>query len=344
MRIHHLLAAVLLLPGGATGQSQGAPAADSFFADDSVAVVTLTLPMGFIRRERSVEEQASARFEIDANTYDIKVRARGNFRRSEDVCDFPPVRLNFKKSETNGTPLHGIDKVKLVTHCNSGVKHYERTVVREFLAYKILNILTDTSFRARLLRITYVDSDGKRKKQENFAVMLEHRDQLAARIGGRPVEMVRTAASVLDRDYTNLVSVFQYLIGNTDYSPVVARDGEPCCHNAELFFDAGERLHAIPYDFDHSGLVNARHARPNPRFRIRKVTQRVYRGRCINNDILQQTLDYVNSRQEEILNMIETIEGPDDATRKEAAKYVKSFYKIALNPKSVQRYMANACI
>ena len=48
--------------------------------------------------------------------------------------------------------------------------------------------------------------------------------------------------------------MFSYMIGNTDWSMAYQ-------HNTEMFFNG--KINSSPYDFDHSGLVNAYYAKPN---------------------------------------------------------------------------------
>ncbi len=337
------VAAILSLAGGAVAAKQSQPP-DPFFRDNNLVTATLTAPMAFVLEDRSVEEQAPGTLAFDGEIYEVQVRARGRFRRDPKICDFPPIRLNFKKSETRDTVLHGLDKVKLVTHCNTRSERYEQGVVREYLAYRILNLLTELSFNARLLRITYHDSNEQQDDITSFAIILEHRDRFEKRTGKARVEIERAVPSSLDGAHTNIVSVFQYMIGNTDYSPVAAMKGEICCHNSVLFGSEAAPMVSIPYDFDMAGLVNAPHAAPNPRFRLESVKERLYRGRCINNDRLPETVAHFSARQAAILEMIETIEGPSKGTRARAANYVRGFYKIVSKPKLVKRRMADACI
>ncbi len=338
-----LVASALSLTAGLLAAQEAEPP-DPFFRENSVATATLTAPMKFVRRDRSVEEQAPGSLALGDAVFDVQVRARGQYRRQKRVCDFPPLRLNFKKSQTRDTVLHGFDKVKLVTHCETASKRYDQDVVREYLAYKILNLLTDQSFNARLLRLTYHDSDGRQANITKFAILIEHRERVAKRIGKPMLEIEGTRPSALDRKHANLIAVFQYMIGNTDFSLIAGAEGDRCCHNAELFGTETEPLVAIPYDFDMAGIVDARHATPNPRFSIDAVTDRLYRGRCTNNEYLQATLDHFIARQDAILELIATVDGPTDATRKKAARYVASFYTTILKPKSVERRMRRACI
>ena len=124
------------------------------------------------------------------------------------------------------------------------------------------------------------------------------------RLGREELEIPETTLSALDPTYTNLTSVFQFLIANTDFSPIAAAPGESCCHNGKLIGRPGQPIYAVPYDFDMSGFVDAPYATPNPRFGLRNVKQRLYRGRCVNNEYVPATLEHFRDHREEIIDLI----------------------------------------
>lgn len=334
--------ALFLCPVAASAQKAKGP--DPVFASNDVLTMTLTAPMVTITRERPVEVQLPGTVQHGDDTYDVQVRARGKFRRQKEICNFPPIRLNFKKSQTKNTPLQGLDRVKVVTHCKDRSNKYEQTILREYLAYRILNLLTDVSFRVRLLDITYIDTEGKQPDRKSVAFLIEHRDRMSRRLGEPAIRIDRTSVAALDPEYTNLVSIYHYLIGNTDYSPIAAAKGETCCHNHELFGKKGQPILSVPYDFDQSGIVNAPHAGPNPRFDLRDVRQRLYRGRCVNNQHLDATIAYVVEKKPEMYALINELEGLSKSSRRGTISYVGQFYKTIENPKSVQRRLVKACI
>lgn len=160
-------------------------------------------------------------------------------------------------------------------------------------------------------------------------------------------ELKTERASVADivPDRLNLTSVFAYLIGNTDFSPIAGPPGEKCCHNYVLFRkeDSGP-IFAIPYDFDQSGFVNAPYAVPASVFRLKSVRTRLYRGRCVNNEHLAGSLQRFRDRQRQIYVLINDLEGLTDYTRKSLLDYVNAFYKIMNNPRAVQRNIAGKCV
>ena len=125
---------------------------DPLFDDHSVIVLTITAPMPSLLKQRPNEEYLPGRIEYteaDGSmvTIDTGVRTRGNYRRQKRICPFPPLRVNVDKSQAKGTLFHKQDKLKLVAHCRDNSERYEQGVIREYLAYRILNLLTDISYR-----------------------------------------------------------------------------------------------------------------------------------------------------------------------------------------------------
>ena len=318
------------------------------FAADETLVATIEAPMGILMRERSedVEYDGVFRYVDDAGegrALDVAVRIRGKFRARRDICDFAPLRLNFRKSQVRDTLFDGQDKLKLVTHCESAGSYHEQFILREYLAYRFLATVTDRAFRVRLLRITYVDSEKARTIDTKYAFLIEHKDSVAERIGADLARIPRIAVDDLDRVQTNLVTVFAYFIGNTDFSAVMGPKDEYCCHNVELFEETPGTYVPIPYDFDQAGIVDAPYATPNPRFPIESVTERHYRGLCRNNELLDDTLTLFTENRGEFNRLIEITEGMNSSTRAKLRRYIDRFYKAARDERRVTKTFVNEC-
>ncbi|HEY2726089.1 MAG TPA: hypothetical protein VGI61_02870, partial [Parafilimonas sp.] len=94
----------------------------------------------------------------------VKIKVRGNFRKDKSNCSFPPLLLNFPKHYDDSAGLFMNQKnLKLVTQCIN-----DDYVVREWLVYKLYNLITEKSFRARLVRVDYVDSSSKLKTETHY--------------------------------------------------------------------------------------------------------------------------------------------------------------------------------
>ncbi len=322
---------------------------DPLFTGEDIIEVRIEAPFQTLMQDRSIEEEIPALFQYvnsDGKTieFDAGLRARGNFRRRVDVCDFTPLRLNFKKSQTKGTLFDHQNKLKLVTHCKSGSPRYEQVVANEYLVYRVFNILTDASFRARLLRVTYVDTGRNNSERVSLAFLIEHQDRLAKRIDTDVLEKRMVIFPDLNPKHTSLAAVFHYFIGNTDFSPVAAAPGKTCCHNHSLFANEGEAIYSIPYDFDMSGFVNAPHARPSPRLHLRNVRERLYRGRCLNNAYIPESVARFFEQRDEIYALINKQELLTNASRKAMLKFVDQFYKSLDSPKKIAKELDKDCI
>jgi hypothetical protein len=338
-----VLALILAATPVAFAQSD---AADPLFQSHEILQATFEGPLMEFIDEKSKEKELKGIFSVvDTDgtklEFDVKFRARGNFRH--DNCDYPPIRLNFKKGQTKKTLFDKQDKLKLVVHCNRRAE-YHQIVLQEYLAYRVLNTLTDLSFRVRLLQIVYSDPGEGEQSPPRYAFLIEHKDRLAHRIDLKEFKTQQGQVGLMHADQLNLTSIFQYFIGNTDFSPVAGPPDEGCCHNYVLFKGQGPNVTAIPYDFDQSGFVDAPYANPNPNFRIRSVKQRVYRGRCINNRLIDSSIQKFQDERDAIYELIAEQPGFEERTRKNLAKFVDRFYELVEDPKKVEKLITKKCL
>jgi hypothetical protein len=343
-----LVALFLTLSPAVVAQTAEEVEVRPLFLSQETLNVRIEAPLSTLMKEQPDEEYLAGKFSYtDATgqefTFDLKLQTRGRFRRNKSTCTFSPLRLNFPKKQLAGSEFAGQDKLKLVTHCQRSNK-YEQLLLREFLAYRILHTLTDKSFGARLMKITYVDTEKNGDSIVKYGFVIEDEDDIGDRIGIAPSKIRKISSSQLDGKQANLVSVYEYLIGNTDFSLILGPEGSDCCHNAVLFSNGSPPHTPIPYDFDFSGLVDAPYASANPRFKLRSVKQRLYRGRCKFNEYMEGTFAYFQEKEPEIRQLIAELEGVSKSTRKGADKFVTSFYKDISDPKKIQRNFIGKCL
>jgi hypothetical protein len=339
-------AALTLLAVAANAQVSEYP--DPLFQSDEALSVSLTAPFTTLIKKRPKEDYLPGviRYEEADGTpvaLDLEIRTRGHFRHK--VCDYPPVLLNLKKNQTGGTLFAKQNKLKLVIPCRYSGR-YEQIILREYLAYRILNTVTDMSFRVRLLRVTFDNTEKNLKEPEvRYAFLIEHKKRLAERYDMKDLKIERTAVADIQPDRLNLTSVFAFLIGNTDFSPIAGAPNEGCCHNYVLFTkEKTDPILAIPYDFDQSGFVSAPYAAPAEPFKLRSVRQRLYRGRCVNNEYLEGSLQRFGDRRPDIYALINEQEGLSKGTRKKLVSYVDQFYRLINSPSDVKRYIVDKCV
>jgi hypothetical protein len=260
------------------------------------------------------------------------------------LCDFPPLRLTFSSENTEDTVFAGQGKLKLVVHCKSS-EAAEANILKEYAAYKMFNQVSSASYKVRLARINYRDTDHS-LKEDNFiryGFLIESAAELANRVGGVPAHVSGVRLSTLDQQHAARVYVFQYLIGNTDWSLVTAEGDDACCHNGDLF-DIQNRRYFVPYDFDLSGLVNARYAKPDASLQIRKVTQRLYRGYCIAPDALEAAIRDIAGEEKDILSVINQVPGLTGKEIEKAVNFLAKFFDQASNAEKLAESFENRCL
>ena len=223
--------------------------ADPLFASFETIDVTLEAPFRSLMRERDEDNELAGKLRYvdgDGETIelDVKVRTRGKFRASKDICEFAPLRLNFRTSQAAGTVFANQDKIKLVTHCDTRSTRYEQGLITEYLTYRLLNALTEFSYRARLLRIRYVYTDSK-SRIDSFAFLIENDERLAKRLDQDLLSVPNLQVANLDREYTNLVSVYQYMATPTS-RPSPARKNTTAATILRRTVRAGRRSSRYP--------------------------------------------------------------------------------------------------
>jgi hypothetical protein len=317
------------------------------FAADEVIDIVFEAPLNIIIKdaEKRPEVDGIMRYTEDDGrvvTLNLTMTTRGKSRLK--YCGFPPLKINLKRSETKGTLFAGQNKLKVVTRCRTGDK-FERYLLQEFSIYGAFNVLSDRSFRVRMLNVTYVDTSGKRKDETHSSYFIETDKEVAARYGMEDRDIEKAQFSKLDPAHASKLSLFQYLIGNTDWSMTSGPPGAGCCHNNKLIVTPGSESGWIllPYDFDQSGLINTSYSEPSEMLGIRSVRTRVFRGRCSNIDQLADTIVIFNERRAAIEAQLlpAALEGKP---RKTATKYIDEFYEIINDPKKLQKRIIGKCV
>lgn len=267
-------------------------------------------------------------------TIPVKLGSRGHFRKMARNCEFVPLRVELPKEGIAGTVFEGETNLKLGTHCeNDGA--YDQSVLREYLTYRLHNLVTPRSFRTRLARATYVDAKSSKPITTRYAIFIEHENDVARRLGGRIVELPRLTFKDIDAASLNTAMIFEYMIGNTDFSLWAL-------HNVRIVQDPAKTLFTVPYDFDLSGFVHAPYARVDPRLGIRAVTDRLYRGPCRTQDQIEPIVAEFRSKRAEMTALLDGMKELDATHRVEAKEYVESFFR-ATQPASIKRLFVDGC-
>ncbi|MEM9839758.1 MAG: hypothetical protein AAF830_11485 [Pseudomonadota bacterium] len=320
------------------------------FADETPLQITITGPFSQLLRTRAADEPPIYDATLivageESAPLPITMNARGNFRRQRDKCRFPPLRVRFQEKPSSGSVFHKQKSLKLVTHCRASPV-YAQYQTAEYLAYRLFNTLTPASLRVRMANISYVDEKNGKQVAERAAFFIEDIDDMAKRVDHKELEVPNIGRPAVDPQAGARIAVFQYMIGNLDWSMVSGKEGEDCCHNVKLVVedrDVLENIMPIPYDFDHAGLVDASYANPPTRFKLRSVRDRRYRGFCIHNDEARAVIEGLRPRRDEFLSMVDTVPGMSEKRQKKSRDYIESFFEDIANDASTQETIFDYC-
>lgn len=304
-----------------------------FFKEEVILNVTVEAYWSkLIKQKNKIGQITPARFitklpdsSIVNEPLDLVVR--GHFRRN--YCFVPPLKLIFKK--TDSSRMHPLKSIKLVSTCrlNSG---YQQYLLKEYLVYKMYNLLTDKSFRVRLLNINYKDSTEKKDGFSGYAFLIEDVKDMAKRDSCIEWTKGKIFTESTDRKQMTLVALFEYMIGNTDWSV-------PTPHNIKLIQrkeEPSSRPFAVAYDFDYSGLINTDYAVPDPLMNTETVTQRVYRGFSRTMEEINETLELFKKQKENIYGLVNNFELLTNGSKKNMINYLDGFFELINKPREVK--------
>ncbi len=270
-------------------------------------------------------------------TNEVRVKARGNSRKKR--CFFPPIKLNIKKSDVENKYLEDTKTIKLVTHCKHSVT-YENYILKEYLVYKLFNVISPNSFRVRLLEVDYIDTGKKGKDIDTWAFLIEPEGMLAERLDMFKIKNDELTQKYMEPDDMVRVSLFNYMVGNTDFS-VNGR------HNMKILQpnDVTKTLGIpVPYDFDYSGFVNATYAVPYEGLGIKSVKERYYLGLCKNEPSFEPILKEFLSKKKDLLKVVEDFEYLEGRDKKYLIDYLNEFFEEAERPNFIRNHVKSTCL
>ncbi len=317
------LAELLLAFASPAAAQQATP----LFASDAPIQLTLTAPLQQLISNRQSNETVPGTLTApDGPALPISLKLRGITRRTAQVCDFPPLRIDFTGKPPATSLFAGQNKLKLVTHCRNAPS-FQQYPLLEYAAYRMYNLLTPRSFRVRLAKIDYRDSGG-RQLMTRSGFLIEDLGDVARRNGTRETRAgERIRVTDLNPPDAARYAMFQHLIANHDWSMRAGPAGDRCCHNAELIGPlAPAAVIAVPYDFDFSGLVSAPYATPPDVLQISGVRQRFYRGYCLHNGEALAAARQMRALRPQLLGVLTQVPGLEPATQRRAAAFLQRFF------------------
>lgn len=263
----------------------------------------------------------------------VQVKTRGHFRRMKENCAYPPLMIEFPKAGAHLTTIFKEQKkLKLVMPCRG-----DEYVIREWLAYKLYNLVSPYSFRARLVRVKMDDKTSKKTSAEFYGMLLEEEKQMAKRNNATAIDKKLQPQQTQGKEFLNM-SVFQYMIGNTDWSVQYQQ-------NIKLIVLKTNVIPvAVPYDFDHSGIVNAPYAQPAEELLMNSIRERRYRGYCMPDlSAFEDIIKKFNDLKADIYKVYTSCTLIDEKYLKSTTQFLDDFYKTINNTKAWQKDFAYPC-
>jgi hypothetical protein len=258
---------------------------------------------------------------IPLTTIPVGISKRGHFRKNTDNCTFPPLRLHFKNNSVKGTLFEGLKKLKIVTHCQNKDTLFDQYILLEYYLYRIYNILTERSFKVRLVRCFYTDSKCFYPNIKRWGILLENPKDLAYRINGEILDVRYLTPKATNLYYYALMRLFQNMIINRDWSIGLL-------HNIELVGMYPDFLPVpIPFDFDMAGLIHIPYNSPSVAFKKDEKPVREFPIKKVPRKAMKKALEKVKHEKKPILALFEHDSFLTDSIRNRVIESIKEFYK-----------------
>ena len=310
----------------------------SLFENDDLLEVSLQFDVSkFLKkaaRDQSVDGIMTLHLsDTDSLERKVKVKYRGQSRY--EGCKYPPARIILRKPLYEGPDSGRIKKIKLVNQCQPGTT-FGDYVIREYIVYKLYNVVTDTSFRARLVRLSYIDTEKKRRPIIQYGILLEPEGLVESRLNlievkTKAVSMRHMLPTMIDR-----IAIFNYMVSNWDWSV-------PGQHNISVFsspiFEFAGQGVPIPFDFDLAGVVNADYAIPLPETGLKNNRDRTFLGICRSREVFQGELLNFMAKKDEFYSVIDNSPYLSKAAKRDITYFLDQFFDQLEKPRSFERLL-----
>lgn len=302
---------------------------------------SLTFNIKEFRKEKFSNEKLPAILTYHKNDSisidkDIFIEARGVSRKT--ICSFPPIKLKLKKTSFDDPYFDQIKNQKLVTHCKNS-KGFDQYLLKEYLVYKLYNILSERSFKVRLMKINYIDSENKVKPFTRYAFLIEDKKIMAKRNNSTLLKQETLGMMHISKTDMMQLSLFQFMIGNVDWS-ITGRHNINLIKNDDL---SQSSPYAVPYDFDYGGFVNTPYAVNVLNPEISSVKTRMFVGVCYSRTEYQELIKKFIAKKSDMYAIINNFELLDTISKVEIVSFVDEFYEMVEQANFYEDFILPSC-
>jgi hypothetical protein len=309
----------------------------TIFDIESPVKISIKTNIDHIINNREIEP-LPAKISVTTDDFSEEIHAtvevRGNFRRKKENCDFPPIRIRLnKEGEVEESIFGGNRSIKIVTHCKERSNQFLQFMAKEYTIYKIHNVITTFSFKVKMVEITYIDENDNLKPITRQAFMIEDVKYLAKRHHMYEFEGKLSADSI-DHDNLLTTSVFQFMIGNTDWIIQFAK-------NLKFLRDKSKTV-LVPYDFDYTALVGTNYTLDGGHT-VLIYPERTFKGLCYETGELEAEFNRFRDKKDEIIELISKSSYLKSKSKTEMKNYINEFYSIIKSREKVKEYFLSKC-
>ena len=306
----------------------------SLFENDEILEVSLRFDLsGFLKKpdkNQSFDGVMTFHFsETDTLNRKVTIQYRGYSRYER--CRLPPMRIIFRQPVYEVSDSARIKKMKLVNQCQPGAL-YDDYVIKECLVYKLYNVLTDTCFQVRLLKVNYIDAEKKKKPVVQYGIFIEPEELLAKRTNMLEVKTRSLTQKQMHPLMIDRIAIFNYMVSNWDWSV-------PGQHNISVFsspvYDLAGRGIPVPFDFDLTGIVNAEYAIPPPGIGIETNRDRKFTGICRTRDEYKTELMMFLDKKDEFYSLVNNYPHLSKASKRDIINFLDQFFLQLEKPRSL---------
>ncbi len=292
----------------------------NYLVDQQIDTLHLYSDLEFLANNKYVDTTAPFVLEIPQKgikNLKGKLSIRGKYRRR--VCDFPPLKLNFKKGDLEKIGMiRKHDEYKLVTHCSED-EMADDYISREKFSYELVQLMTPESFQTHLVHLVYhYHDDTLVMIRKGF--IIESEKELAKRLNAKSIDEFQTGFDSYNHRKLMETALLNFMVGNDDWDPLNLR-------NVKLFQLENSEKICIGYDFDFAGMINASYAIANPNLPAHTVRDRIFMGPEVCLPYFDEVRKDFLSKKEEATLLLDSSPYLSKASKRYLKSYLNQFWK-----------------